>query len=81
MVEAAEFNSAEAMKHHIVKSLNKYHEWFTAEDIVIDEKSAAVDDSVDWRNEMHVCIKRWGTFRFSVPLCVGMCATEYSVAV
>lgn len=77
MVEAKEFRNVDEMKENIVKSLNKYHDWFTTDDIVISFDSTECNEDICWFDQMRVCIKRWGEKIFSTPLCVGMCATEY----
>ncbi len=77
MVEAKEFRNVDEMKENIVKSLNKYHDWFTTDDIVISFDSTECNEEICWFDQMRVCIKRWGEKIFSTPLCVGMCATEY----
>lgn len=85
MAEAKEFENVEEMKKHIVKI---WHEgWggpgelFTADDIVIDEKSAVKDDRIGWEDSMYVCVKRMGNIDYmkkhGVPQCIGMCATKY----
>lgn len=85
MEQAKEFKDAEEMKEYIVKLWHK--DWngtkdlFTADDIVINEKSAVQDDRIGWKDSMYVCIKRMGDEdyikKYGTPQCIGMCATEY----
>ncbi len=85
MAEAKEFDSVEEMKKHIVKLWNEgwsgSKELFTADDIVINEKSAVNDDRIGWEDSMHVCVKRMGDEdymkKYGTPQCIGMCATKY----
>jgi hypothetical protein len=77
MIEVQQFNNFEEMKQEIANSLNKYHVWFTTDDIVIDQASAINDEQIGWFDQTRVCIKRWGEKIFSTPLCIGMCATDY----
>lgn len=84
MAEAKEFDNVEEMKKYIVnmyKGFGGFKELFTADDIVIDENSSVNDDRIGWENSMLVCVKRIGNEdymkKYSVPQCIGMCATKY----
>lgn len=84
MKEAKEFDTVEEMKEHIVKLWHENwngKEWFTVDDIVIDEKSAVNDDRIGWEDSMYVCVKRMGNEDYmkkhGTPQCIGMCATKY----
>lgn len=81
MTKAKEFDSVEKMKEHIVKLWHEgwggSKELFTADDIVIDEKSAVNDERIGWEDSMYVCVKRIGDEKYKVPQCIGMCATKY----
>ncbi|MBR3613616.1 MAG: hypothetical protein IKL55_00350 [Clostridia bacterium] len=86
MQEAREFNNVEEMKAHIVKLWHEgWHgpELFTADDIVIDDKSEVNDERIGWEDSKHVCVKRMGDEDYmkkhGVPQCIGMCATKYSL--
>ena len=77
MVEAEEFRNVEEMKKSIVESSNKDHDWFTADDIIIDFDSTEINEKIGWFDQMRVCVKRWGEKIFPTPLCIGVCATDY----
>lgn len=85
MAEAKEFDNVEEMKKYIVKlwheGWNDSKELFTADDIVIDEKSVINDSRIGWEDSMNVCVKRMGDEDYmkkhGVPQCIGMCATKY----
>lgn len=81
MTEAQEFSNIRAMKEFIVKDWNEgwkgEGDLFTAEDIVIDEENAVNDNRIGWEDTMLVCIKRLGKDVYSIPQCIGMCATIY----
>ena len=81
VAEAQEFNSIEALKYHIVKAAAGCREWFTTDDIMIDKASPINDEKIGWKDSMHVCVKRWGENTFDRPICLGFCATDYSVAI
>lgn len=84
MTEAKEFDNVDEMKQYIVKL---WHEcWngptlFTADDIVIDDKSVVNDTRNGWKDTKYVCIKRLSDTDYmkkhGVPQVIGMCATDY----
>lgn len=78
MAEARVFADAEEMKRWIVADSAKAFgtPLFSIDDIVIGEDEIA-DARNGWADTHHVCVKRYGSEVYSVPQCIGMCATEF----
>lgn len=78
MSEAKEFNTKEEMFAHIVATQGNFgnHSLFNAEDLVIGSSSIS-DSRIGWFDTRYVCTKRYGDKHYSIPQCIGMCATQY----
>ena len=75
MEEAREFNTIDEMKDHVYQSWNSEDSFpgcFDRDDIVIGE-ILGDDDRIGWKNVRHVCIKRMGKEKYSIPQCIGWC--------
>ena len=78
MSEARVFANENEMKRWIVDDSAKAfgEPLFLVDDIVIDEE-AIVDARIGWNDTRYVCVKRYGSEVYSVPQCIGMCATDF----
>ncbi len=78
MAESCVFANEDEMKRWIVDDSAKAYgkPLFSADDIVIGAE--AISDSRNcWKDARYVCVKRYGSEVYSVPKCIGMCATEF----
>lgn len=73
MAEARVFKSKKAMKAWLCANKETL---FSLGDIVIDKESIA-DTRIGWLDTRRVCVKRLGVQRFTVPKCIGYCATDF----
>lgn len=78
MADAKEFDSIEEMKRYIVENAEEIRgvKPFSVEDIVIGEYLCE-DYRIGWKDVRHVCVKRYFDEEYSIPQCIGYCATEY----
>lgn len=80
MSEAKVFESVDEMKRSIHRSWTKMFEVapFDIEDIVVRfDKPGVIDDRNGWEDTRYVCVKRMFNEVYSVPQCIGMCATIF----
>lgn len=83
MEYSKEFNDFEEMKEYIFdfwftlyQSLGFSEPPFEISDIVIKEE-AVEDKRNGWKDTRYVCVKRMGNDIYSIPQCIGYCATDY----
>ena len=50
---------------------------FDKDDIVINDDSVVNDERTGWEDTKYVCVKRMYDEVYSVPQCIGMCATIF----
>jgi hypothetical protein len=72
MKEMSSFNTMEELKTYVVSF---YENFFTEDDIVIDEKEFD-DERNGWHHTHYLCIKRFGHKEYECPQCVGMVDIE-----
>lgn len=78
MAEARIFRDEDEMKRWIVSNSAQAFgvSKFDVSDIVIQDES--IDDSRNgWHDTKHVCVCRYGSEVYSIPQCIGMCATDF----
>ena len=72
MAEMKTFDTIDAMFSYVAEELSEY---LCKEDLSISD-DLGKDNRIDWAETRHICTKRFGSDKYDIPQCIGMCSFE-----